>query len=389
MFLKKLSFTLLALLSLNAYSMEKQSDEKPGDEKSNKQASGAKSPKAKKLKFLCAQQILEDDIPSETLTEDLKDYLNNFNKLEEFKEYKKELRKHKLAPVFKKYLIGCFDYLSLESLKGILQIIDKANEISEQKCFLIQRMIPLTCKRVFCDNPILIVCLFNTMFPNQFIESFSEILEEKRKFYSDTLTNLENEDKNICNKRSDILLLIEVLISPNMTADSPYLKECADAAESGSAPALNTLGGILALSYGIPYTIDCIKDLIKLKSIDHAAELIGFVLAATYGQPLFSHRLEVLQRRNFCNCLNDYIKMVFDGNNYNSDYDVVLAFIYNYLNHKEMAKKYAKKCLKDNENLAAEGLFRILRDIYKQEGKTKKEKFYINQLKEIEDLRNA
>lgn len=371
MTLKRLSLILLALFSININSMEEQNDEKSSEEKSNEQAFIVKSLEAKKLKFLCARKILKDNISTKNLPDDLNDYLKHFEKHD-------VLEKHNLAPVFKKYLIQCFDYLSLEDFKDILQIIDKANEISEPKSMLVQRMIPLIGKTVFCNNPLILLIGFaSATFPNSFDINNLKIFEK---------INLENDDLPI--KERYLFATLELAQSAVVPLESPCLKFIISSAKQGYAPSLCRLATIKATNNGIIFAIPYIKKLIEINALNDACELINFTITFTRSGP-FSSELEFLEREDFCNCLNDFIKMILDVNIYKSDYDFTLALIYNYLNDEDKAKKHAEKCLGDNEGLAAELLFIILRDIYEREGNIEEEEFYSNKIKEIQDLENS
>lgn len=373
MSLKKLSFTLLAILSFNIHSMEEQDNETPGAEKLNKQAFIVESRKAEKLKFLCAQEILKDNLSTESLPGDLKDYLEHFNK-------QCELEKHNLALVFKKYLISCFDYLLLDELKDILQIIDKANEISEQKSMLFQKTIPSICKTVFCSSPSMtLIGLAANIFPNNFGINTLKMLEEIN------LEDLENDDLSLKERYS--LALMNFAQSQSITSDSPCLKFIISSSKQGHAPSIHRLGIIKAATSGITHAIPCVKKLIELKALDDACELISLLLVL--GNSPFSSEFEFLEREDFCNLLNNFIKMILDRNNYKSDYDLTLVFVYNYLNDTDKAIQHAEKCLEDNEGIVLDPLCKLLRDAYKQKGDIEKEEFYSNKIQEFEDIRNS
>jgi len=381
MLLKKLSFAFLMLLSTSICSMEKADDEKPGDEKLTEEVSFGKSQKVKKLKFYCAKQVLKDDLSECTLPEDLKRYLKYFDK-------HNELKKHKLAPVFSKYLISCFDYLSLGGLKELLNITDKANEISEQKSIMIQRMIPDVCRNVFCDNPVLtFIGNSAAAFPACFGANFYlKISSEMKKFYK--AQNLENIDEEIRTKHTYLIAVLDVLESPALPFDAPCLKELVSLSKKNYAPALLRLGMIQISTFGMMYGISCVKELIKINAIDYATELIVFILCVTLDSGLFSHDIEFIQRRDFEACLINFIEIATNENNYISDYDQVLALIYHYLDNKIFAKKYAKKALKNNEDSFPLMMHKLLSDIYKNEFKIAKQEFYSNKIQELEYLKN-
>lgn len=68
------------------------------------------------------------------------------------------------------------------------------------------------------------------------------------------------------------------------------------------------------------------------------------------------------------------------------EYGFILATMYNYLDNKRLAKKFAEQYIDNFEGVNTSSLHIILRDIYTSEGNSEKAELHINKLKEIEAL---
>lgn len=275
---KKFSLIFLTILCFKAYSMEEQKNEEPIE-----QTSHFKNPN--KLNRFCARSILKNNIDSEILPPELKEYLKNLTK---FKIYKKELKKHVLIPAYKKYLISCFDHLTFQELKELLKIGEKAN-IAPEKYIVLQMSIATICKEVFCMSPLLtFVSLSFAIFEESFNGDSRKVFEEIRSFYNNAL-NLTNEDK-----RCYLNACIDIAQSPATSLDAPCLKALVSLAKKNYASALFRLGMIqtqIALANVIAY----INELTKIDAIDYAIELIGYIISVT-NSLAFSYDVSFLQK---------------------------------------------------------------------------------------------
>ena len=367
MSLKKLSLILLTALYFEAYSMEEKKNEEPVD-----QSSATKLHKPKELRFFCAQQVLNKKIDTKILPHELKDYLEYINKLN-------ELEKCNLVPVFKKYLIECLDNLPIDVLQQILDIIDKASEISSEKCLFAQRMIPSMSKTVFYDSPLLtLTTILVGLFPATFEEEAIKIFKKIRDFYTKK-SEIENDPIIKFN-----LLLLDLMSFRHDTKffETDCVKQLSNLADMGHAPSVFTLSKLRLADNQKAFLVikDDIEKLIEMKAIDYAAELILDLISIQ--QPPFNVELP---KDIFEKMIEKFIISI-TGENYKPDYSLILMTVYNYFGDKNLAKKHAKRFFRNNQDIFFGLLHKLLSEIYLEKGKNEKAEVHLKRVKEFEDL---
>jgi len=387
MSLKKLSFILLMLLSYNSYTMEEPNHsqkkikfdeaDKQTNNEINNQPSIIKPTKVKKLKFYCAKLIFENKISTENLYPELQDYLKYFDK-------KEELGKYALIPIFKKYLRGCFDNLSLEELKEILNIFYVVYKISPRKCTFLQRHLPNLIKIIFCDNYLVTILKHSKINLSQ--REFSKLIEDKKKQIEDIKANLSAKDQETCNRLNLMLLNLE---NPIITQNSPIIEGYIALYKNNRyVPALYRLGLIQNNINLTSASIISAKELMKVDALNYAVGLAAQLCINTITKQHFSNPIFFLENIDFCNFLNEIIKLITNPRIYKSEYDFPLTIMYNYLGDIINTKTHAEKYLKENEGIFNPSILVFLVQIYKKEGDSEKEKFYNDLLKKDREYYN-
>lgn len=271
-----------------------------------------------------------------------------------YKKYFKILREHQLESSFKNYLTSCFEYLSLEMLKDILKIVDIANKRSQVDSYLIQRKINQFNKVAFCDNPFTLIHLFQIASP-KFLGKFEVFLKQKQKLYNQALSPRKSKDDQT--KYTYWLSIIDCLRSPIIyitkskrkdnvidfkNAIDNDLEKCIQLTHENYQPALCMLATIYLIKLGIEDCMPCLEKLIELKSLDYASQVINLMFSNHHIDRKCSHS----KSNDFNNIINRFIETVSEGNNYKSDYEQTIKYIYDYLDDSSEIKVLCSELLK-------------------------------------------
>jgi len=374
---KKLSLILLTALCFNAYSMEEQKNEEPIEQKQKKLSNPKK---AKILKQICAEELLKNKMAEEVsgiLPEELQDYLEYINN---YNQKLQELENHSLAPVFKKYLIKCLDNLPIDVLQQTLDIVDKAYEKSPEKCLFLQSMLPSNTKTLFSDSPLInLTTTLIQLFPVPYAESSSKIFETIKDFYTK-----KSEIENLPIIEFNLLMLNTMNFNENTNIfETDCFKQLTTLADKVHTPSIFTIAKFkISDNKRISEAIEDIEKLIEMNALDYAGELIITLIGLQ--KPPFGI---AVPKEIFHNAIQKFIAII-DNKENQSDYYLILALIYEYLDNKILAKKYAKRFYNNNnKEIFFPSIHMSLSNFYSQKGKNEKAEAHLKMINKYKDLR--